>query len=61
MLDGLPPRVEAVRRGEALFLLNHAREPVTVPVPGTHRDLLTGATVTDRVVLGRYGAAVLKP
>ncbi|MCM1972362.1 beta-galactosidase [Streptomyces sp. G1] len=60
-LDGLPPQVEAVRRGEALFLLNHARESVTVPVPGTHHDLLTGAKVTDEVTLDRYGAAVLKP
>lgn len=61
VLDGLPAGVEAVRRGELLFLLNHGREPVTVDVPGTHRDLLTGAPVTGRTTLGRYGAAVLKP
>ncbi|MFI0040707.1 beta-galactosidase [Streptomyces mutabilis] len=59
VLDGLPAEVEAVRRGEQLFLLHHGREPVTVDVPGTHRDLLTGETVTDRVTLGRYGVAVL--
>ena len=58
-LDGLPDQVEAVRRGDLLFLLNHDREPVTVDVPGTHQDLLTGESVTDRVTLGRYGVAVL--
>ncbi|MEU7382568.1 beta-galactosidase [Streptomyces sp. NPDC042207] len=61
VLDGLSAGVEAVRRGELLFLLNHGREPVTVDVPGTHRDLLTGEAVTGRTTLGRYGAAVLKP
>jgi beta-galactosidase len=59
VLDGLPAQVEPVRRGDLLFLLNHGREPVTVDVPGTHHDLLTETTVTDRVTLGRYGVAVL--
>ncbi|MFI1757691.1 beta-galactosidase [Streptomyces sp. NPDC020571] len=59
VLDALPADVEAVRRGDLLFLLHHGRDPVTVDVPGTHRDLLTGAVVTDRVALGRYGVAVL--
>ncbi|MYS25619.1 hypothetical protein GTW38_01430, partial [Streptomyces sp. SID7804] len=58
---GLPDGVEAVRRGGLLFLLNHGREPVTVDVAGTHRDLLTDTTVTGRVTLGRYGVAVLAP
>ncbi|MFJ8086148.1 beta-galactosidase [Streptomyces sp. NPDC096205] len=61
VLDGLPADVEAVRRGELLFLLHHGREPVTVTVPGTHHDLLTGETVTDRITLGRHGVAVLRP
>ncbi|MPY37231.1 beta-galactosidase, partial [Streptomyces adustus] len=61
VLAGLPAGVEAVRRGELLFLLHHGRDPVTVDVPGTQRDLLTGETVTGRLTLGRYGAAVLKP
>ncbi|MFF9818312.1 beta-galactosidase [Streptomyces sp. NPDC014006] len=60
VLDGLPAHVEAVRRGDLLFLLNHSREPVTVVVPGTHGELLTGASVTGEVTLGRYGAAVLR-
>ncbi|MFF8280103.1 beta-galactosidase [Streptomyces lateritius] len=60
VLDGLPEQVDAVRRGEVLFVLNHSLDPVTVEVPGTHHDLLTGTAVTDRVTLGRYGAAVLR-
>ncbi|MEQ6023859.1 beta-galactosidase [Streptomyces salinarius] len=61
VLDGLPAGVEAVRRGGLLFLLNHGREPVTVDLPGTHHDLLTETTATDRITLGRYGVAVLTP
>ncbi|MEU2989740.1 beta-galactosidase [Streptomyces griseoincarnatus] len=61
VLEGLPDAVEAVRRGGLLFLLHHGRGEVAVDVPGTHRDLLTGATVTGRVTLGRYGVAVLAP
>ncbi|MFD5056360.1 beta-galactosidase [Streptomyces tendae] len=60
VLDALPADVEAVRRGDLLFLLHHGRAPVTVDVPGTHRELLTDAVVTDRVTLGRYGVAVLR-
>ncbi|MEU3249564.1 beta-galactosidase [Streptomyces sp. NPDC006997] len=61
VLDGLPEGVEAVRRGELLFVLNHGREPVTVAVPGTHRELLTGADVRDGLRLARFGVAVLRP
>lgn len=59
-LDHLPADVEAVRRGELLFLLHHGRDTVTVPVPGRHRDLLTGEDVFDAVELGRYGVVVLE-
>ncbi|MFE7976217.1 beta-galactosidase [Streptomyces shenzhenensis] len=61
VLDGLPAGVEAVRRGDLLFLLNHGREPATVQLPGGHRDLLTGETVGGALTLSRYGAAVLAP
>ena len=43
MLAGLPPRVEAARRGPLRTLINHDDRPATVPVRG--QDLLTGATV----------------
>jgi beta-galactosidase len=60
VLDGLPDGVEAVRRGDLLFVLNHGREPVTVALPGRHHDLLTGTAVEDGLTLGRYGVAVLR-
>ncbi|MFG2570073.1 beta-galactosidase [Streptomyces sp. NPDC048567] len=60
VLAGLPEGVEAVRRGELLFLLHHRREMVTVTVPGVYEDLLTGRVVTDRIALGRHGVAVLR-
>ncbi|MGW1026902.1 beta-galactosidase [Streptomyces sp. NPDC002577] len=60
VLEDLPAGVEAVRRGELLFVLNHRREPVTVEVPsGAHRDLLTGEAVEGSLELERYGVAVL--
>ncbi|WP_371631146.1 beta-galactosidase [Streptomyces sp. NBC_00341] len=60
VLAGLPDGVEAVRRGELLFLLNHGRAPVTVTVPGAPEDLLTGRAVRGQVELGRHGVAVLR-
>ena len=35
VLPDRPPGVEAVRRGPALFLLNHGEEPADVPIDGT--------------------------
>ncbi|KPI29341.1 Beta-galactosidase [Actinobacteria bacterium OK074] len=60
VLAGLPDFVEAVRRGDLLFVLNHGRDTVTLSVPGTHRDLLTGAEVTDEITLGRHDVMVLR-
>ncbi|MFE6594942.1 beta-galactosidase [Streptomyces sp. NPDC057781] len=51
-MPGLPPGVEAVCRGDTLFLLNHRATPVTVPLPGpatAHVDL---APLDVRVVRG---------
>ena len=64
VLGGLPAGVEAVRRGELLFLLNHGREQVTVPLPDAYRasrDLLTGRVHATEVALGRFGVAALSP
>ncbi|MET7516546.1 beta-galactosidase [Streptomyces sp. NPDC005480] len=60
-LAGLPAGVEAVRRGELLFLLHHGQDEVTVALPDdtTYRDLLTGAEHSGAVTLGRFGVAVL--
>ncbi|MER5451156.1 beta-galactosidase [Streptomyces sp. NPDC002764] len=61
VLPGLPDQVEAVRRGDLLFLLNHGRDAVTVELPGSHRDLLTRATFEGPCTLERYGVVVLRP
>ncbi|MFD0308544.1 beta-galactosidase [Streptomyces sp. NPDC127119] len=61
VLEGLPAQVEAVRRGDLLFVLNHGRDPVTVEVPGEYRDLLGERRVAGLLELGRYGVAVLSP
>ncbi|MFJ4841011.1 beta-galactosidase [Streptomyces sp. NPDC088746] len=60
VLEELPAGVEAVRRGELLFLLNHGRSPAGVKLPGRHVDLLTGAESDGVVELERYGVAVLR-
>ncbi|MCQ4211170.1 beta-galactosidase [Streptomyces longispororuber] len=61
-LSGLPAGVEAVRRGELLFLLHHGTGEVTVDLPaGAFRDLLTGEPRSGPLALGRFGVAVLAP
>jgi beta-galactosidase len=60
VLEGLPSGVEAVHRGDLLFLLNHGRAPAGVKLPGRHLDLLTGAESDGGVELDRYGVAVLR-
>ncbi|MFD5753568.1 beta-galactosidase [Streptomyces sp. NPDC127033] len=60
-LEGLPGGVEAVRRGDLLFLLNHGGKAVTVPVDGRHHEVLGGRPVDGAVELDRFGVAVLRP
>ncbi|WP_261808745.1 beta-galactosidase [Nonomuraea sp. C10] len=55
-----PPGVEAVRRGPALFLLNHGDGTARVPIPGPARDLLTGAVVDGAVTLAPREAVALQ-
>lgn len=45
----LPDGLEAVRRGEVLFLLNHADDAAELPVPAGLIDLLTGEKTQDTV------------
>ncbi|WP_031508334.1 beta-galactosidase [Streptomyces megasporus] len=59
-LPDLPTGVEAVRRGGLLFLLNHRREPVAVPLRVPATDLLTGRRHERGVPLDRHGVAVLR-
>ncbi|MFE3828979.1 beta-galactosidase [Streptomyces sp. NPDC059092] len=60
-LAGLPEDVEAVRRGELLFLLNHGGKSVTVPVDGRHHEVLGDRPVDGAVELERFGVAALRP
>lgn len=58
VLADLPAGVEAVRRGDHLFLLNHADAPATVPdVDGV--DLVTGTAHDGAVTLPPRGVVVL--
>jgi beta-galactosidase len=53
------PGVEAVRRGDALFLLNHSDVDTRVPVSAQATDLLTGAPVDHVAHVPATGAVVL--
>jgi beta-galactosidase len=54
----LPPGVELVRRQGWLFVINHTGDPVEVP--GTGRELVTGAAVTGRLTVPAGGFAVVQ-
>ncbi len=55
----LPDGLEAVQRGEVLFLLNHGRTTGRVSVPGARRDLLSDADVDGQAILAPGAAMVL--
>jgi beta-galactosidase len=55
----LPLGVEAVRRGEYLFLISHVDRPVELDLGAKHLDLLTGVTVGPSAVLAPRDALVL--
>jgi len=57
--DPLPDGVEAVRRGDVLFLFNTSGFERQVALAGAHRDLLTGTDATGTVRLGPEGALAL--
>ncbi|HWD61375.1 MAG TPA: beta-galactosidase [Humibacter sp.] len=54
----LPVGLEAVRRGSALFLLNHGAEAAQVTLPASMHDLLTNSEV-GRAVAVEPGAAMV--
>jgi len=55
----LPAGVEAVRRGDHLFLISHVDRPVELDLGAKHLDLLTGAMVGPAAVLAPRDALVL--
>ena len=59
--SGLPPGVEAVRRGDHLFLISSHRRAVELDLGAKRLDLLTGAMVGPAAVLAPRDALVLAP
>jgi beta-galactosidase len=59
VLPDAPAGVEAVRRGRALFLLNHGRDTVAIELPGPYRSLLNGAPYERALRLAARDADVL--
>ncbi|GAA2859394.1 beta-galactosidase [Actinoplanes cyaneus] len=58
VLPGLPPEMEAVRRGDLLFLFNHGEAPGTVPLPGPGTNALTGRALPGPVTVQPGGVIV---
>jgi beta-galactosidase len=58
-LTDVPPGVEAVRRGDYLFVISHLDHPVDLGLGGKSLDLLTADIVGPAVVLGPRGVLVL--
>ncbi len=58
-LTDVPPGVEAVRRGDYLFLISHLDHPVGLDLGGESLDLLTAGIVGPSVALGPRGVLVL--
>ena len=56
-----PAGVEAARRGEVLFPLDHGGAPAVVALDRPHGDVATGAAHDGSVALDRFGAAALCP
>ncbi len=54
-----PPQVEAIRRGDVLFLLNHGGQSRTVHLPYPATDLIGGTRTTGDLVLPAESAAAL--
>ena len=57
----LPGGVEAVRRGDYLFLISHLDRPVELDLGGKSLDLLTSDIVGPAITLGPRGVLVLTP
>lgn len=58
-LQDVPPGLEVVQRGDALFLLNHADATAEVTVPEGREDLLTGKRTGGTLAIGPGEAMVL--
>jgi beta-galactosidase len=59
LVTGLPRGVEAIRRGEYLFLISHVDQPVEIDIGARRLDRLSSAVVGPRAVLAPRGVLVL--
>ena len=59
LMTDLPRGVEAVRRGECLFLISHLDQPVEIDLGSACLDRLTSAVVGPRAVLAPRDVLVL--
>ncbi|GIF15410.1 beta-galactosidase [Actinoplanes teichomyceticus] len=59
VLPGLPPRLDAVRRGDLVFLFNHGDAPAPVPLPGPGTDAVTGRPAPGSVTVPAGGTTVV--
>ena len=59
VLDVAGDRIEAVRRGDTVIVLNHGEDAVRVALPAPHVDLLTGREHSDSVTLEHFEVVVL--
>ncbi|SDT68958.1 beta-galactosidase [Actinoplanes derwentensis] len=60
VLPGLPPKVEAVRRGDLLFLFNHGATPGQIHLPGPAHDAVTGREVPTSVTVQPGGSLTVR-
>jgi len=60
-LAELPEGIEAVRRGDHLFLLNRSDREVRIDLAGRHIDLLTTEVADGAVLVPPVGARVVTP
>jgi beta-galactosidase len=61
VLPAAPLGVEAVRRGDSLFLLNHTSEAIEVGLPGPGTNLITGKHHESTVLVAPRGVAAVVP
>lgn len=61
VLPATPSGIEAVRRGDALFLLNHTSDAIEVGLPGPGTNLITGKRHESTVLVAPRGVAAVVP
>ncbi|WP_433828714.1 beta-galactosidase [Actinoplanes sp. CA-015351] len=60
VLEGLPPEVEAVRRGQLLFVFNHSESEASVKLPSAATDAVTGRFLGTEITIRSAEALVAR-